>query len=199
MCPFPVPDGHDGPRLIDEFVPGLAAYGQDLLVGFEDPVREPVFAHELPDVLDRIELRGLGRQRQDRDVVRDLKLAAHMPAGPVHHQERMGSGGNLSRDFIEMQLHHGRVATGDDKTGADASLRTNRAEDPGRLGALILLRHRPASLARPPPCDLGFLADPSLVLPPDLYRCLRTQAGSESVELTWETFLKASSAWSFCP
>ena len=75
---------------------------------------------------------------------------------------------NLGRDVIELELHYGRVAAGDNKTGANASLRTNGAENPGRLGALILLGHRPGSLARPPPCDLGFLADTGLVLLPDL-------------------------------
>jgi hypothetical protein len=27
---------------------------EDVVVGFEDAVREPIVAHELPDVLDRI-------------------------------------------------------------------------------------------------------------------------------------------------
>jgi len=35
MRPFPVPDRRDGPRLIDKFVPGLAAQGQDLKSLFE--------------------------------------------------------------------------------------------------------------------------------------------------------------------
>nr|ABN47093.1 hypothetical protein [Sinorhizobium meliloti SM11] len=67
-----------------------------------------------PDVLHRIELWGLGRQGQDRDVVRHLEFADHVPAGRVHHQERMGSGSDLGCDFIEMQRHHGGIATGDD-------------------------------------------------------------------------------------
>ena len=29
---------------------------EDVVVGLEDAVREPIVAHELPDVLDRIEL-----------------------------------------------------------------------------------------------------------------------------------------------
>ena len=56
MGPFSVADGHDRPRLLDEPVPGFAAEGEDLVVGLEDPVGEPIVAHELPDVLDRVEL-----------------------------------------------------------------------------------------------------------------------------------------------
>ena len=53
------PDGHDMPRLIDELVPGLAAMIDDVVVECEDPVREPVVAHELPDVFDWVEFRTL--------------------------------------------------------------------------------------------------------------------------------------------
>jgi hypothetical protein len=45
-----VGDGHDFPRLIDERVPGEAAVIDDIVEGFEDPVREPVLSHELLDV-----------------------------------------------------------------------------------------------------------------------------------------------------
>jgi len=38
--------------MIDEFFPGVAAVIDDILVGLEDSVREPVLAHELPDILD---------------------------------------------------------------------------------------------------------------------------------------------------
>ncbi len=54
MCPFSHSDGCDLPRPFDELVPGLAAMGEDVVVGLEDPVGEPVVAHELPDVFDRV-------------------------------------------------------------------------------------------------------------------------------------------------
>ncbi len=69
MCPFSVSDGHDLPRLVDELVPGLAAEGEDFVIGFEDPVGEPVVAHELPDVLDRVQFGRSGRQWQQGYVV----------------------------------------------------------------------------------------------------------------------------------
>lgn len=48
MCPLPDADGLDPPWLIDEPVPGKAAVIDDIVVGLEDAVREPVFAHEPP-------------------------------------------------------------------------------------------------------------------------------------------------------
>ncbi len=56
MGPIPGSNGHDFPGLIDEGVPGIAAVVEDIVVGRENPVREPVVADELPDVLDRVEL-----------------------------------------------------------------------------------------------------------------------------------------------
>ena len=53
MRPFAHAEGHDLPWLVDEVVPGLAAQRDDVFVGFEDPVRQPVVAHELPDILHR--------------------------------------------------------------------------------------------------------------------------------------------------
>jgi hypothetical protein len=47
-------DRHNPPGLVDELVPGIAAGVDQIVIGFEDTVREPVVAHELPDVLDRM-------------------------------------------------------------------------------------------------------------------------------------------------
>ncbi len=57
MGPLPAANGHDGPGLVDEPVPGVAAERHDVIVGLEDAVGEPVVAQELPDVLDQIEFR----------------------------------------------------------------------------------------------------------------------------------------------
>ena len=48
--------------LRDDFVKG--PQGNDIVVGFEDPVRQPVVAEVLPDVLDRVQFRRTGRERQ---------------------------------------------------------------------------------------------------------------------------------------
>jgi len=55
MGPLSQADGCYMPGLIDEAVPGVAAVVEDIAVGGEDPIGEPIFAHELPDILDWVE------------------------------------------------------------------------------------------------------------------------------------------------
>ncbi len=61
-------DGLDRPRLCREGVPGEAAVIDDVGVGLESAVGEPVLPDELPDVLGGIEVRRAGRDRQQGDV-----------------------------------------------------------------------------------------------------------------------------------
>jgi len=63
-------DRHDAPWLIDELVPRLTAMVDEIVVGFEDAIGEPVIAHELPDVLHRVELGAFWRQGNYREVGR---------------------------------------------------------------------------------------------------------------------------------
>ena len=56
MGPIAEADRHDGPGLVDELVPGMAAVIEDGAIGGEHPVGKPVIAQELPNVLDRVEI-----------------------------------------------------------------------------------------------------------------------------------------------
>jgi hypothetical protein len=49
-------DRHDGPWLLHELVPGIAAVIDEVLVTGKDPVGEPVLADELPDAFLRIDI-----------------------------------------------------------------------------------------------------------------------------------------------
>src|SRR3954465_9439745 len=92
MSPVSQADGHDKPRPISELVPRLAAVVEDVWVGGEDPVRDPVLAHLLPDVLGRVQLRRLGRERYKRDGVGDHKSLRLMPARLVHQDRACAPG-----------------------------------------------------------------------------------------------------------
>ena len=91
MGPMAESDGHDAPRLIDELVPCVAAVIDDIVVRFEDAVREIVVAQELPDILGWIEFRAFGRQRQERDIRWNDELVGHMPASLVEKQHGMSA------------------------------------------------------------------------------------------------------------
>jgi hypothetical protein len=49
---FPTTAGEisEGPRLVDQVVSGKAAVIEDVVIGLEDAIGEPVLADELPDV-----------------------------------------------------------------------------------------------------------------------------------------------------
>ena len=77
---------------------------EDVVVGFEDAVREPIVAHELPDVLDR--------QRQERDVVWDGKPLRDMPSRLIKKKDSVRAGRDRKRDFLQMKRHGFTVAGG---------------------------------------------------------------------------------------
>jgi hypothetical protein len=113
---------------------------ENILIGGEDPVREPVVTHELPDVLDRVQLRGARRQRHEGDVVRHLEVLGAVLAGLVEEEDGMGALLDSPGDLGQMQGHGFRVAAGQDQARGLAFAWTDGAEDPGRTGALVTRR-----------------------------------------------------------
>ena len=133
-------DGHDVPRLIDELVPCLAAVVDDVVVGSEDPVGQPVVAHELPDVLDRIQLGAFGWESDDADIGRHLQFTRHVPTGLIHQHDRVSARGHGERYLGEMQRHGLGIAEGQDEACSLAEFRADRAKDIGRFRPLVLGR-----------------------------------------------------------
>ena len=82
-----------------------------IVVGFEDAVREPIVAHELPDVLNRIEL-GRFRRNGKRDVVWDGKPLRDMPSRLIKKKDGERAGRDRKRDFLQMKGHGFTVAGG---------------------------------------------------------------------------------------
>lgn len=194
MSPFSETDGHDGPRLSDEAVPGGAAVIEDVLVGMEDAVGEPVVPHELPDVFDRVQFWRPRRQRQQRDVVGDAKVTGAVPTGLVEDDDGVGIGCDIAGDFFEVQRHRFGRAPGQDEGGAFSFPRTDGAEYVRRGGALILGCGRPGAAPRPSPGDAVLLADARLVLKPDLYPLIGADGRRDRCQRGGKVFLNVSSA-----
>lgn len=131
MRPFAVPYGHDAPRLIYAFVPRLAAVVDDVVVGGKHPVGEPVVAHELPDILNRVEFRAFGRERDDADIAGHVQLASHMPTGLIHQHDSVSARGDGARYFCQMERHGFGVAQGQYQPCTLAMLWADRAENIG--------------------------------------------------------------------
>src|SRR3546814_18689519 len=91
MRPAAQADGHDTPRLIDEAVPGVATLIEDITVGGEHPVREPVVARELHTFstgLSSGHFVGIGSQVMLSGILRARALCH--PASPCSAEERRG-------------------------------------------------------------------------------------------------------------
>ena len=177
----------------------MTAVRDYVVVIAEDAVRQPVVAHELPDVLHDVELRAFRRQRQQSDVVRHHDVAGEVPPGLIEQQHGMLAGADHLADLGEMQAHRRGVAQWQDQSCALALLGADGAEDVDRRIALILRRRGPGSAPCPAAGDAVLLADTGLVGEPDLY-AVETEAllARDARQRGGEVFLNASmapSAW----
>ena len=160
----------------------------DGVVGCEYAVRQPVVAHELPDILDRIELRAFRWQRHDCDVGWHDQVIGEMPSSLIDQQRAVAAGRHADGDFGQVQGHRFRIAPGQNQARGRATLGADRTEDVGGGGALVSPGGWPGAAARPAPGDLVLLADPCLIGEPDLYvggldavlACDRAQTGGET-------------------
>ena len=74
-----------------------------------------------------------------------------MPSGLIEDENGVGAGGDLGGDLVEMKLHGLGVAGGQHEGGTGSALRAYRAEQIGRLGALIVAGARCLPLFFPIP------------------------------------------------
>ena len=140
----------------------------EIFVGFEDAVGEPVITHELPDVLDWVELGAFRRQSDNGDIGRHDEARRHVPASLIDQENGVGSGRDDRGDLREVQVHRLGIAGRQDQGRALALLWADGAEDVGGGGALITRSAGAGAPLGPSAGDLVLLADPSLVCEPDL-------------------------------
>lgn len=199
MGPLSHSYGHDAPWLIDEVVPSEAAMVDDVVVGFEDPIREPVVAHKLPDVLNRVELGTSRRQRQEGDIGRDDQLGRTVPSCLIKDDYGVRARRDMEGDLFEVHAHRLGVAVGHDDAGSLAFSRTDCAKDPCRGTPLVARSRRARAALDPAPGELGLLADPGFVLPPQLYGRSLGEAFMDLRQTGAELFLKMAMSCGFCP
>lgn len=180
--------------MVCEAVPCGAAGGDDGVVVVEDADGEPVGAQVLPDIFHRVQLRAVGREQDGGEVVGDDERRCPVPAGPVEQEDRMRARRDGAGDFREVVVHRGGVGEGQHQSGGDAAVRAGGAEDVGPFVAGVARRARPAAALRPDPGEGALLADPRLVLEPDLERLATRGLGDRCGYRLAEVFLKASCA-----
>ena len=195
MRPLAQSDGHDAPRLIDELVPCVAAVVDEIVVGFEDTVGEPVIANELPDVFDRIEFGTFRRQRDDGDVRRHNEARRHVPSSLIDQEHGVGAGRDDLGDLCQMQVHRFGIAGRQYQGGALAIFWADRTEDVGGGGALVAGSAWPGATFRPAAGNFVLLTYASLVRKPYFYLVdVDGFLARDFVQTRGKTFLKSSIA-----
>ena len=87
------------------FFPGVATVIEDVGVGFEDPVAEPVVVEELPQVLDRAEFGRARRRGQKGDVVQHGQFPGGVRAGLIEQKYGLSTGSDGRGDLVEVVGH----------------------------------------------------------------------------------------------
>jgi hypothetical protein len=70
----------------------------------EAALRQDVVAHELPELLDGIKFRAVGRQAHERDVVWGGEVGGDVLAGAVDQDGGIGIGGDRLAQFGEQDV-----------------------------------------------------------------------------------------------
>ncbi len=167
----------------------------EVVVGFEDAVGEPIVPHELPDVLHWVEFRAFRWERDDGDVLGHNEARRHVPASLVDQEHGVSRRRDRLGDLDEMQVHRFGIAGGHDEGRTLALLRTNGSEDVGGSSALIAGRARSGAALGPSARDLVLLADARLILEPNLYGLdVDGLFVRDLVQARGEVFLKSSIA-----
>ena len=173
MSPIAEADRYDGPGLGDGPVPGIATVVEDGAVGGEHPVGQPIVAQDLAEVLNRVQFRAFGRQRQQGEIGGHDAFVRQRPSRLIEQQHGVRSRRHRPGDLGQMQVQRGGVAARQDEGCAFALFGADRAKKIGRGGALIARRRGPRlallSLWKGPG-DFVLLPDARLVGKPQFYR-----------------------------
>ena len=169
MRPLAQSDGHDAPWLIDELVPCFAAMVDEIVIGFENTVREPVVAHVLPDVLNRVEFWGFWRQGDNGDVGGNDQSRRQVPSSLIDQEHGVGTGRDGLGNFSKVQVHCLGIAGRQDQGRALAIFWADGAKDIGGSGALVPRCAGTGAALGPATGDLVLLAETRLVREPYFY------------------------------
>jgi len=115
-----------------------------------------------------------------------------MPPGAIEQQDSVRAPGDHAGDFDEVKLHGLCVGVGQCERRAGSARGADRAEQPGALIALVGRLTRPRSASCPLADNPVLLADPGLVLEPDLDGLALPDAGQVGVQRDRKVFLNAS-------
>ena len=112
----------------------------DIVVGFEYAVGEPVVAHELPDIFDRVQFGTSRRKRHEGDIGGHDQFGGSVPSGLIEDNDRMRAVCDVNGYFRKMKAHGRAVAIWHYDPGCFTLSRADGSEQPCRSAALVLGR-----------------------------------------------------------
>jgi hypothetical protein len=150
-------------------------------------------AKEGPESLRWLELGGIGREEQQTEALGKSEVLAHVPAGPIDHQQDplVRTQPQALGEQLECDLEDGRVDRRQEQPEHLACGRSHEAEDIEPLVATATQRNRTLTTQGPDATDNGNQPEPRLVLGPELDFCLGVSP-SFGGQLVGEFFLKDS-------
>ena len=168
-----------GGRLHQGFVIGIRAVG-------------PVVASQVvPQILDGIEFRGIGRQLHQCDVGWNLQCFGRVEAGLVPDQHGVDTGSEFLCELVEELIDDMGVQVGSEQSDALSALRTDTRE---HVEIVVLrLSHCPGTRAGlgPHAGQRALLSEARFILEPDLH-ALPGMIRADGLDLCQDVFLKAS-------
>jgi hypothetical protein len=128
------------------------------------PVREEALFKVEPYALDGIELRRIGRQRDESHVGRHVQRACVMPTSPVEDHNRVLVLANRRSEVVKEYLHRLGVGVGQDQSEAVIGARLDASKDVGECEAFVAETWWALTALPPDVAGPALLADPRLVL-----------------------------------
>src|SRR3954452_23407759 len=172
--PVELGGGLDPVRIVGEIAAPLCQGLIEIGQGVEIAVGQRLVDHG-PEMLGRLEFRGIGRQELQADAVGDLQILGDMPAGTIEdeHDDLVGSGPDVAGERRQDPAEHRRV----DRIGQEpdhiAGCRPDEAVDINPLKALVAAGQRALTPARPNFADDRLEAGAMFVEGPHLDRPVR--------------------------
>lgn len=131
-------------------------------------MRQEAFLEVEPETLDAVEFGRVGRQEDRCQVIGNNEVFGAVPTRTVHQQQSVSFRCELVAELVEEGLH--RIGRDDRQHQPEGGVAfgTDGAEQVDGGMALVLDTGRPGAALEPLPTVAPGLADPGLVLQPDL-------------------------------
>lgn len=170
--------------------PGVRGGFGEVVMVLVASIRPVVASQVVPEILDGVEFRRVGRQRDQGDVRRDLESLGGMVAGLIPDQDGVNVGAQLLGELLKEVIDHGGIQMGRQQSDALTRAGANRSQ---HIEIIVLrLSHRPwpRALFGPHAGQRSLLPEARFILEPD-FDSLVGMGRTDGLHLLDNVFLKA--------